>query len=203
MRCDLMFLGSLNVWHHTAIAAFTTAGSIREPADHESYSPGKRPDLYLPALNLALDVKTGSLFTSSATKAAAALAAHTPLAATAETFLLRAFGDPRVASKGEYSRALAAGTSVNLLITEITGARHRQAERFLRTCASAHAERYPRADDSDGAEPSFYARASALLSAACLRGLGDELRSRVLSSVSRASLRRLASALLAFRPLLR
>ncbi|KAL1498993.1 hypothetical protein AB1Y20_013512 [Prymnesium parvum] len=91
---------------------------------------------------------------------------------------------------GEYSRALAAGTSVNLLITEVTGARHRQAERFLRTCASAHAERYPRADDADGAEPSFYARASALLSAACLRGLGDELRSRVLSSVSRASLRR-------------
>ncbi|KAL1522222.1 hypothetical protein AB1Y20_021859 [Prymnesium parvum] len=68
---------------------------------------------YLPALNLALDVKTGSLFTSSATKAATALAAHRPLAATAETFLLRAFGDPRVASKGEYSRALAAGTSVN------------------------------------------------------------------------------------------
>eukprot|EP00327_Prymnesium_parvum_P022160 CAMPEP_0113283546 /NCGR_PEP_ID=MMETSP0008_2-20120614/29509_1 /TAXON_ID=97485 /ORGANISM="Prymnesium parvum" /LENGTH=119 /DNA_ID=CAMNT_0000134271 /DNA_START=2249 /DNA_END=2608 /DNA_ORIENTATION=+ /assembly_acc=CAM_ASM_000153 len=64
------------------------------------------------------------------------------------------------------------------LITEVTGARHRQAERFLRTCASAHAERYPRADDSDGTEPSFYARASALLSAACLRGLGDELRSR-------------------------
>ncbi|KAL1515974.1 hypothetical protein AB1Y20_002587 [Prymnesium parvum] len=66
------------------------------------------------------------------------------------------------------------------------------AERFLRTCASAHAERYPRADDSDGTvrtEPSFYARASALLSAACLRGPGDELRSRVLSSVSRASLR--------------
>ncbi|KAL1522775.1 hypothetical protein AB1Y20_017747 [Prymnesium parvum] len=66
---------------------------------------------------------------------------------------------------------------VNLLITEVTGARHRQAERFLRTCASAHAERYTRADDSDGAEPSFYARASALLSAACLRGLGDEHRS--------------------------
>ncbi|MBO8905150.1 hypothetical protein INO84_14480, partial [Staphylococcus aureus] len=54
----------LTAWHHAAMAAHTKAGVIREPADHSSYSPGKRPDLYLPQLNLALDVKTASLFTS-------------------------------------------------------------------------------------------------------------------------------------------
>ncbi|KAL1525762.1 hypothetical protein AB1Y20_020605 [Prymnesium parvum] len=75
---------------------------------------------------------------------------------------------------------------------------HRQAERFLRTCASAHAERYPRAD-ADGAEPTLHlARSmpapppSALLSVAGF--MGNELRFRVLSTVSRASLRRRAPA---------
>ncbi|KAL1520971.1 hypothetical protein AB1Y20_022529 [Prymnesium parvum] len=41
---------------------------------------------------------------------------------------------------------------------------------------------------------SFYALHSTLLSVACLRGLGEQLRSRIVSSVSRASLRRRAPA---------
>ncbi|KAL1511841.1 hypothetical protein AB1Y20_005126 [Prymnesium parvum] len=104
-----------------------------------------------------------------------------------------AFGDPRLGSAGEYSDALRKGTSVNLLLTEVTGARHAHAERFLRLCASAHAARFPHLVDSP-ATLSFYALHSTLLSVACLRGLGEQLRSRIVSSVSRASLRRRAPA---------
>ncbi|KAL1519134.1 hypothetical protein AB1Y20_003396 [Prymnesium parvum] len=183
----------LSAWHQAALAAHTTACAIREPADHSSYSPGnKRPDLYITSLNLALDVKTASLFTSSASQASARLAAHTPIVATAEPFYefyLRAFGDPRSGSSGEYSRALGLGTTVNLLLTEVTGARHAHAERFLRLCAAAHAARFPHLDGKPSAF-SFYAVNSALLSVACLRGLGGELRARILSRASGASLRR-------------
>ncbi|KAL1522085.1 hypothetical protein AB1Y20_021728 [Prymnesium parvum] len=93
----------------------------------------------------------------------------------------------------QYSDALRRGTSVNLLLTEVTGARHAHAERFLRLCASAHAARFPHLADSP-ATLSFYALHSTLLSVACLRGLGEQLRSRIVSSVSRASLRRRAPA---------
>ncbi|KAL1524326.1 hypothetical protein AB1Y20_019226 [Prymnesium parvum] len=179
----------LSAWHQAALAAHTTACAIREPADHSAYSPGKRPDLYVTHLNLALDVKTASLFTSSASLASARLAAHTPVVATAEPFYLKAFGDPRSGSLGEYSRAVGLGTTVNLLLTEVTGARHAHAERFLRLCAAAHAARFPHHDDKPAAF-SFYAVNSALLSAACLRGLGGELRARVLANSSGASLRR-------------
>ncbi|KAL1527523.1 hypothetical protein AB1Y20_008913 [Prymnesium parvum] len=48
--------------------------------------PGKRPDLYLPQLNLALDIKTASLFTSRMTRSSSLLASHTPVVATAEHF---------------------------------------------------------------------------------------------------------------------
>ncbi|KAL1508000.1 hypothetical protein AB1Y20_007599 [Prymnesium parvum] len=109
------------------LTAHTTACAIREPADHSSYSPGKHLDLYITNLNLALDVKTASLFTSSASRAAARLAAHTPIVATAEPFYLKAFGDPRLGSSGEYSRAVSLGSTVNLLLTEVTGARHAHA----------------------------------------------------------------------------
>ncbi|KAL1523173.1 hypothetical protein AB1Y20_018128 [Prymnesium parvum] len=181
----------LSAWHQATLAAHTTACTIREPADHSSYSPGKRPDLYLPHLNLALDVKTASLFTASAPQASACLAAHTPVVATAEPFYVKAFGDPRAGSTGECSRAIALGTTVNLLLTEVTGARHAHAERFLRLCAAAHAARLPHLNDKPAAF-SFYAVNSALLSAACLRGLGSELRARILSSTSGFSLRRRA-----------
>jgi len=134
-------------------------------------------------------VKTASLFTSSASLASARLAAHTPVVATAEPFYLKAFGDPRSGSSGEYSRAVGLGTTVNLLLTEVTGARHAHAERFLRLCAAAHAVRFPHHDDKPAAF-SFYAVNSALLSTACLRGLGGELRARVLANSSGASLRR-------------
>ncbi|KAL1529590.1 hypothetical protein AB1Y20_000533 [Prymnesium parvum] len=160
------------------------------PADHSHYSPGKRPDLYLPQLNLALDIKTASLFTSRTTRSSSLLASHTPVVATAEHFYVTAFGDPRQASTGEYSDALRKGTTVNLLLTEgFTGARHAHAERFLRLCASAHAARFPHLA-GDPTTLSFYALHSSLLSVACLRGLGEQLRSRIVSSVSRASLRR-------------
>ncbi|KAL1523921.1 hypothetical protein AB1Y20_018839 [Prymnesium parvum] len=112
---------------------------------------------------------TASLFTSSASRAAARLAAHTPIVATAEPFYLKAFGDPRLGSSGEYSRAVSLGTTVNLLLTEVTGARHAHAERFLRLCAAAHAARFPHYDGKPGTL-SFYAVNSALLSAASLRG---------------------------------
>ncbi|KAL1498991.1 hypothetical protein AB1Y20_013510 [Prymnesium parvum] len=184
---------ALTAWHHAALAAHSSACVIREPADHSHYSPGKRPDLYLPQLNLALDIKTASLFTSRTTRSSARLASHTPVVATAEHFYVTAFGDPRLGSAGEYSDALRKGTSVNLLLTEVTGARHAHAERSLRLCASAHAARFPHLVDSP-ATLSFYALHSTLLSVACLRGLGEQLRSRIVSSVSRASLRRRAPA---------
>ncbi|KAL1520586.1 hypothetical protein AB1Y20_022162 [Prymnesium parvum] len=148
----------------------------------------KRPDLYLPALNVALDVKTGSLFTS---KTPAHVASHTPVAATAEVFLLRAFGDPRRGSSGEYTEALRQGTTVTLLISEVTGARHSLGERFLRSCAAAYAERHPTAA-GPSADRSFYSLHSSFLSTASLRGLGRQLRTKVLSSVSVSSLRRRA-----------
>jgi len=180
----------LAAWHHAAADAHSVAGVIREPADHSSYAPGKRPDLYVPDLNLALDVKTASLFTS---KTSPALASHTALVATAEAFLLRAYGDPRSGGAGEYSPAVAKGTSVTLLISEVTGARHSHAERFLRACASAYTDRHPLADGSSF-DPSFYARHSSFLSVASLRGLGGELLTAVLSAVPAASFRRRASS---------
>ncbi|KAL1525770.1 hypothetical protein AB1Y20_020613 [Prymnesium parvum] len=111
------------------------------------------------------------------TRSSSRLASHTPVVATAEHFYVTAFGDPRLGSTGEYSDALRKGTSVNLLLTEVTGARHAHAERFLRLCASAHAARFPHLADSP-ATLSFYALHSTLLSVACLRGLGEQLRSR-------------------------
>lgn len=184
----------LSAWHQAALAAHTTACAIREPADHSSYSPGKRLDLYLPHLNLALDVKTASIFLSSTTRVYERLDTHTPIVATsAEPFYLKAFGNLLLGSPGEYSGALGLGTSVNLLLTEVTGARHPHAERFLRLCATAHAARFPHLGGKPAAF-SFYAVNSALLSVACLRGLGTELRSRVLSAASGASLRRRAPA---------
>ncbi|KAL1503468.1 hypothetical protein AB1Y20_011952 [Prymnesium parvum] len=92
---------------------------------------------------------------------------------------------PRRGSSGEYSRALLQGTSVLLLISEVTGARHRHGERFLRACASAHAERYPPLDGAPFSA-SFYSLHSAFLSAASIRGLGSELRTRVISTTSTA-----------------
>ncbi|KAL1495783.1 hypothetical protein AB1Y20_016645 [Prymnesium parvum] len=149
-------------------------------------------------------IREGSLFTSRTTRSSARLASHTPVVATAEHFYVTAFGDPRLGSAGEYSDALRKGTSVNLLLAEVTGARHAHAERFLRLCTSAHAARFPHLADSNmyytlyradsPATLSFYALHSTLLSVACLRGLGEQLRSRIVSSVSRASLRRRAPA---------
>ncbi|KAL1511179.1 hypothetical protein AB1Y20_005995 [Prymnesium parvum] len=98
--------------------------------------------------------------------------AHTPVGATAEHFYVTAFGDPRQASTGEYSDALRKGTTVNLLLTEVTGARHAHAERFLRLCASAQAARFPHLA-GDPTTLSFYALHSSLLSVACLRGWGS------------------------------
>ncbi|KAL1526719.1 hypothetical protein AB1Y20_015416 [Prymnesium parvum] len=179
----------LAAWSHVLLAAHKAAGAIREPMDHESYSPGKRPDFYLPVLNLALDVKTASLFTTKTPRAAT----HVAVAATAEHFLLTAFGDPRSGSSGEYSAALRRGTSVTLLITEVTGARHPHCDRLLRSCAEAFAETHPSVDGPPASLP-FYALHSSLLSVASLRGLGRQLHTRALSSVSAASLRRRAPA---------
>ncbi|KAL1508096.1 hypothetical protein AB1Y20_007689 [Prymnesium parvum] len=141
-------------------AAHKAAGAIREPMDHESYSPGKRPDFYLPPS------------TSSSRPS---------------------FGDPRSGSSGEYSAALRRGTSVTLLITEVTGARHPHCDRLLRSCAEAFAETHPSVDGPPASLP-FYALHSSLLSVASLRGLGRQLHTRALSSVSAASLRRRAPA---------
>ncbi|KAL1518975.1 hypothetical protein AB1Y20_003245 [Prymnesium parvum] len=107
----------------------------------------------------------------------------------AAVFLLRAFGDPRRGSSGEYTEALRQGTTVTLLISEVTGARHSLGERFLRSCAAAYAERHPTAA-GPSADRSFYSLHSSFLSTASLRGLGRQLRTKVLSSVSASSLRR-------------
>ncbi|KAL1511668.1 hypothetical protein AB1Y20_004958 [Prymnesium parvum] len=124
----------LIAWYHAALAAHTLAGAIREPTDHSAYSPGKRPDLYLPALNVALDVKTstGSLFTS---KTPAHVASHTPVAATAEVFLLRAFGDPRRGSSGEYTEALRQGTTLRTKVLSSVSAS--SLRRRVPTCSSS------------------------------------------------------------------
>jgi len=91
----------------------------------------------------------------------------------------------------EYTEALRQGTTVTLLISEVTGARHSLGERFLRSCAAAYAERHPTAA-GPSADRSFYSLHSSFLSTASLRGLGRQLRTKVLSSVSVSSLRRRA-----------
>jgi len=93
----------------------------------------------------------------------------------------------------EYTEALRQGTTVTLLISEVTGARHSLGERFLRSCAAAaYAERHPTAAGPSADVRSFYSLHSSFLSTASLRGLGRQLRTKVLSSVSVSSLRRRA-----------
>ncbi|KAL1504181.1 hypothetical protein AB1Y20_010590 [Prymnesium parvum] len=102
-------------------------------------------------------------------------------------------GEGLTEGRGKESRStVEKGTSVTLLISEVTGARHSHAERFLRACASAYTDRHPLADGSSF-DPSFYARHSSFLSVASLRGLGGELLTAVLSAVPAASFRRRAS----------
>ncbi|KAL1500691.1 hypothetical protein AB1Y20_013338 [Prymnesium parvum] len=89
--------------------------------------------------------------------------------------------------------ARAPPSTVNLLLTEVTGARHAHAERFLRLCASAHAARFPHlAGDPTTLSftPSTPFTPPSSPSPASAAWLGEQLRSRIVSSVSRASLRR-------------
>ncbi|KAL1508065.1 hypothetical protein AB1Y20_007661 [Prymnesium parvum] len=86
---------------------------------------GKRTDLYLPALNVALDVKTGSLkVTLFTSKTPAHVASHTPVAATAEVFLLRAFGDPRRGSSARHSLCERLCVSSALVLLRTPSERH-------------------------------------------------------------------------------
>ena len=123
----------LDAIHTAALAAHGSASVAREPVAHASFSPGKRPDMYLPFLRTALDVKTGGLFKSGLPPELAARAAHTPFAATADDFFATALGRPSrgaqgdgpfqpsdgtgyvPATQGEYAGALTLGTRVRVL----------------------------------------------------------------------------------------
>ncbi|KAL1508498.1 hypothetical protein AB1Y20_004599 [Prymnesium parvum] len=175
---------------HKAIRKATTLTAAQHgiPAGHLALTLGWVLQFFVPGTPPI--AHTSTPLAQAALTAALQYQAHMP---GATPLLVAHFLHPFLltACYGEYSRAVALGTTVNLLLTEVTGARHAHAERFLRLCAAAHAARFPHLNDKPAAF-SFYAVNSALLSAACLRGLGSELRARILSSTSGVSLRRRA-----------
>ena len=143
-----------------AASAHGTSAVLCEPPDHDTFSPGKRPDIYIPHLATVFDVKVGRLFISSLQPALRSRAAHTAFAATADRFYAQVLGraergsdrdgpfDP-VSGHGhvpavpaEYAGALARGFTARVLLSECTGAPHHDVRAFHRECAVAYALRY-------------------------------------------------------------
>ena len=86
---------------NVAVAAYGAANVELEPAHHDAYSPGKRPDLYLPLLNSILDVKVGRILKVGLPDAILNRATHTAFAATTDDFFALTLGRLQRGVKGD------------------------------------------------------------------------------------------------------
>ena len=143
----------------TAVSAYGSNCVELEPTEHSTYSPGKRPDIYLPEVATIVDAKVGRLNKTSAPAATQSRATHTAFAANEDDFFAISLGrsqrgtkgdgpfDPTDASgyvpavRGEYASALGKGQVVIVALSEITGATHPNTRIFQRNCATAHTAR--------------------------------------------------------------
>ena len=79
-----------------AVAAFGADQVEHEPPDHATYSPGKRPDLHIPELNLVVDAKTAHPLRKNVTPPYRSAASHTPFIATSDSVHKRSLGHPGI-----------------------------------------------------------------------------------------------------------
>ena len=85
----------------TAVSAYGSNCVELEPTEHSIYSPGKRPDIYLPELATILDAKVGRLVKASAPDLIQLRATHTAFALNEDDFFAVSLGRSQRGTKGD------------------------------------------------------------------------------------------------------